>query len=146
MPIGKGIVRREGTDVTIVATLLMMHRGPAGRGPAGRGRHQRGDHRPAQPRALRHGAAQGLGGEDRPARDGRGEPEARRHRRRDRGHRGRADARPAAGARAPGGGAEHAGPVLAADGAVLHPRRGAHRGSREGAGGHLVARAGRNLL
>ena len=26
VPIGKGIVRREGTDVTIVATLLMMHR------------------------------------------------------------------------------------------------------------------------
>jgi pyruvate/2-oxoglutarate/acetoin dehydrogenase E1 component len=26
VPIGKGIIRREGTDVTIVATLLMMHR------------------------------------------------------------------------------------------------------------------------
>jgi pyruvate dehydrogenase E1 component beta subunit len=26
VPIGKGIVRREGTDLTIVATLLMMHR------------------------------------------------------------------------------------------------------------------------
>jgi pyruvate dehydrogenase E1 component beta subunit len=26
VPIGKGVVRREGTDVTIVATLLMMHR------------------------------------------------------------------------------------------------------------------------
>jgi len=26
VPIGKGIVRREGTDVTIVGTLLMMHR------------------------------------------------------------------------------------------------------------------------
>ncbi len=26
VPIGKGIVRREGTDVTIIATLLMMHR------------------------------------------------------------------------------------------------------------------------
>jgi pyruvate/2-oxoglutarate/acetoin dehydrogenase E1 component len=26
VPIGKGIVRREGTDVTVVATLLMMHR------------------------------------------------------------------------------------------------------------------------
>lgn len=26
VPIGKGIVRREGSDVTIVATLLMMHR------------------------------------------------------------------------------------------------------------------------
>jgi len=26
VPIGKGIVRREGADVTIVATLLMMHR------------------------------------------------------------------------------------------------------------------------
>ena len=26
VPIGKGIVRREGTDVTIVATHLMMHR------------------------------------------------------------------------------------------------------------------------
>jgi pyruvate/2-oxoglutarate/acetoin dehydrogenase E1 component len=26
VPIGKGIVRREGTDVTLVATLLMMHR------------------------------------------------------------------------------------------------------------------------
>ncbi len=26
VPLGKGIVRREGTDVTIVATLLMMHR------------------------------------------------------------------------------------------------------------------------
>jgi pyruvate dehydrogenase E1 component beta subunit len=26
VPIGKGIVRREGKDVTIVATLLMMHR------------------------------------------------------------------------------------------------------------------------
>jgi len=26
IPLGKGIVRREGTDVTIVATLLMMHR------------------------------------------------------------------------------------------------------------------------
>jgi len=28
VPIGKGIVRREGTDVTIVAPLLMMHRSP----------------------------------------------------------------------------------------------------------------------
>ena len=26
VPIGKGIIRREGTDVTIIATLLMMHR------------------------------------------------------------------------------------------------------------------------
>jgi len=26
VPIGRGIIRREGTDVTIVATLLMMHR------------------------------------------------------------------------------------------------------------------------
>ncbi len=26
VPIGKGIVRREGTDVTIIGTLLMMHR------------------------------------------------------------------------------------------------------------------------
>lgn len=26
VPIGKGVIRREGTDVTIVATLLMMHR------------------------------------------------------------------------------------------------------------------------
>jgi pyruvate/2-oxoglutarate/acetoin dehydrogenase E1 component len=26
VPIGKGVVRREGSDVTIVATLLMMHR------------------------------------------------------------------------------------------------------------------------
>lgn len=26
VPIGKGIVRREGSDVTIIATLLMMHR------------------------------------------------------------------------------------------------------------------------
>ena len=26
VPIGKGIVRREGRDVTIIATLLMMHR------------------------------------------------------------------------------------------------------------------------
>jgi pyruvate/2-oxoglutarate/acetoin dehydrogenase E1 component len=26
VPLGKGIVRRDGTDVTIVATLLMMHR------------------------------------------------------------------------------------------------------------------------
>jgi pyruvate/2-oxoglutarate/acetoin dehydrogenase E1 component len=26
VPLGKGIIRREGTDVTIVATLLMMHR------------------------------------------------------------------------------------------------------------------------
>jgi pyruvate dehydrogenase E1 component beta subunit len=26
VPIGKGVVRREGTDVTIIATLLMMHR------------------------------------------------------------------------------------------------------------------------
>jgi len=26
VPIGKGIVRRDGTDVTIIATLLMMHR------------------------------------------------------------------------------------------------------------------------
>jgi pyruvate/2-oxoglutarate/acetoin dehydrogenase E1 component len=26
VPLGKGIVRREGTDVTIIATLLMMHR------------------------------------------------------------------------------------------------------------------------
>jgi pyruvate/2-oxoglutarate/acetoin dehydrogenase E1 component len=26
VPIGKGIIRREGSDVTIVATLLMMHR------------------------------------------------------------------------------------------------------------------------
>ncbi len=26
IPIGKGIVRRQGTDVTIIATLLMMHR------------------------------------------------------------------------------------------------------------------------
>ncbi len=26
VPIGKGIVRRRGTDVTIIATLLMMHR------------------------------------------------------------------------------------------------------------------------
>ena len=26
VPIGKGIVRREGTDVTVIATLLMMHR------------------------------------------------------------------------------------------------------------------------
>jgi pyruvate dehydrogenase E1 component beta subunit len=26
VPLGKGIVRREGTDVTVVATLLMMHR------------------------------------------------------------------------------------------------------------------------
>ena len=26
VPIGKGVVRREGTDVTIVGTLLMMHR------------------------------------------------------------------------------------------------------------------------
>ncbi len=26
VPIGKGIIRRQGTDVTIVATLLMMHR------------------------------------------------------------------------------------------------------------------------
>ncbi len=26
VPLGKGIIRREGTDVTIIATLLMMHR------------------------------------------------------------------------------------------------------------------------
>jgi len=26
VPIGKGIVRRQGTDITIIATLLMMHR------------------------------------------------------------------------------------------------------------------------
>jgi pyruvate/2-oxoglutarate/acetoin dehydrogenase E1 component len=26
VPIGKGIIRREGTDVTVIATLLMMHR------------------------------------------------------------------------------------------------------------------------
>jgi pyruvate dehydrogenase E1 component beta subunit len=26
VPIGKGIIRREGSDVTIIATLLMMHR------------------------------------------------------------------------------------------------------------------------
>ena len=26
VPLGKGVVRREGTDVTIIATLLMMHR------------------------------------------------------------------------------------------------------------------------
>src|SRR3990170_4098828 len=26
VPIGKGVVRREGTDVTIIGTLLMMHR------------------------------------------------------------------------------------------------------------------------
>ncbi len=26
VPIGKGIVRREGTDITVIATLLMMHR------------------------------------------------------------------------------------------------------------------------
>ena len=26
VPIGKGIIRREGTDVTIIGTLLMMHR------------------------------------------------------------------------------------------------------------------------
>jgi pyruvate dehydrogenase E1 component beta subunit len=26
VPLGKGIIRREGTDVTIVATLLMLHR------------------------------------------------------------------------------------------------------------------------
>lgn len=29
VPLGKGIVRREGTDVTIIATLLMMHRAMA---------------------------------------------------------------------------------------------------------------------
>jgi len=32
VPIGKGIVRREGTDVTIVGTLLMMHRALAAAG------------------------------------------------------------------------------------------------------------------
>ena len=26
MPIGKAVVRREGADATIIATLLMMHR------------------------------------------------------------------------------------------------------------------------
>ena len=26
VPFGKGVVRREGKDVTIIATLLMMHR------------------------------------------------------------------------------------------------------------------------
>ena len=41
VPIGKGIVRREGTDVTIIATLLMMHRSLEAAAHPREGRDQR---------------------------------------------------------------------------------------------------------
>ncbi len=52
VPLGKGIVRREGTDVTIIATLLMMHRAlQAAETLAAEGHQRRGD-RSAQPRSF----------------------------------------------------------------------------------------------
>ena len=72
VPIGKGIVRRPGKDVTIVGKLL-MHVPGAGRGRgAGQGRHRgRGD-RPAHAGAARQGADLRVGAQDRPAGDRRG--------------------------------------------------------------------------
>ncbi len=138
VPIGKGVVRREGSDVTIVATLLMMHRAL-----------QAADLLAAEgisaevidPRSLvpfdwelLKGSVAKTGRvvmvEESPKRGGIGAEIA------------------ATLAEEmidlllapvqPGGCAEHPGPVLAADGEVLRARREAHRGGRPRAGRDLV--------
>ena len=76
VPFGEAAIRREGSDVTIVATGWM--RGPRaerGRDAGRRGRQRRGD-RPAHAGAARHGDDPRVGGQDRAARAGRPGDEA----------------------------------------------------------------------
>ena len=62
VPIGSAaIVRRPGTDVTIVAWSQMVTTALAAADDPGRRRRRRGGHRPAQPPAARPGDDPGLG-------------------------------------------------------------------------------------
>ena len=91
MELGKAAVRREGSDVTIVATQLMMHRSLEAAAELER-RDQRRSRRSPHHGPPRHGNHPGVPGQDQPPRDrggGRGVGElGRRHciPRRERGH------------------------------------------------------------
>ena len=67
VPIGKAEVRRQGRDVTIVATAIMVHRGAGGGGHPRGGRHRGGGDRPALAAPARHPHLGGKRQEDGPA-------------------------------------------------------------------------------
>ena len=67
VPIGRGAVVREGTDVTVVATSYMAALAGEGRTDARGGRHRRGTDRPALDQAVGPGPRVRLGPEDRTA-------------------------------------------------------------------------------
>ncbi len=135
VPIGQGIVRRKGTDVTIIANLLMMHRALLAAERAGRTRLQCGSDRPAHAGALRLAAGGNFGDEDRTRRGGGGRPAHRRSRRRNRRHLERAPerlpARPRRPRRLPG----YPGALRAPHGKLLSPHRRTHRHRRRERGG-----------
>ena len=84
LPIGKSIVVRPGSDITVVSVSRMVHEAVAAAEAARRRRHLRRGDRPAHRRAARHGADPRVGAQDEPAADRARGRRPVRHRRRDR--------------------------------------------------------------
>ena len=137
VPLGKGMVRREGTDVTIIATLLMMHRALEAASTPGAGGHQRRGDRSAQPGAFRLGPGERLRDEDHAGGDRRGRPSPGRLGRGNRRHPRRDTERLPDRAGQAGGLAEHPGSLFPSHGELLPAGRGAHSESGAGSGGRV---------
>ena len=138
VPIGKGIVRREGTDVTIVATLLMMHRAMEAAVMLERDGISVEVIDPRSLVPFDWELVKEFRRKDGAVRDRRGKPQARRAGSRDRGNARRGDA---GLPRGPGEAhfcAEHAGAILPAHGEVLRARCEADRARGQGADGDFV--------
>ena len=87
LPIGKSVVVRAGSDITVVSVSRMVHEAVAAADQLeGEGISVEVD-RPAHGRAARHGADPRLGAQDEPAPDRARGRRSVRHRRRDRGDR-----------------------------------------------------------
>ena len=67
--LGSVAVRREGTAVTILANMLMVHRAVSSRRTIGRRRHQRRSDRHPLPRSLGYENHRAIGGENEPRAD-----------------------------------------------------------------------------
>ena len=119
VPIGKAAVVKEGSDVSIFSTLLMLHRSLGGCGTARKGRGILRGRRFAYARAARQGDGACIRAEDRPRGGRGGEPQDRRLGRRGRrGDRG-GDVRVPGRTHQTGVRARYACPVLAGDGELL---------------------------
>ena len=134
-PLRQAAVMREGKDVTIVATMKMVHEALAAAGrPGQRGHRRRGD-RPAHHPSLRRGDRAGVGAQDRACGGGQRGAQDRRHRRgTERDDCGGMFPR-LEGAGGAGGGAGHADPLLAGAGEAYSAGERAGRGRRQASNG-----------